>query len=110
MKIYMVMGLVDALIPLLPTKLLRNLVPEELIAGLVGLSLLIAVIITGSAIMQVMPEGQTVSQSYELDYHLKNDPDSDMKYSLNNGRPLYIQHTIDDNKISEGGSTKISLG
>jgi len=60
--------------------------------------------------MQVMPEGQTVSQSYELDYHLKNDPDSDMKYSLNNGRPLYIQHTIDDNKISEGGSTKISLG
>jgi len=26
MKIYMVMGLVDALIPLLPTKLLRNLV------------------------------------------------------------------------------------
>ncbi|AEN07729.1 HNH endonuclease (plasmid) [halophilic archaeon DL31] len=87
----------------------EELSPEELIAGLVGLSLLIAVIITGSAIMQVMPEGQTVSQSYELDYHLKNDPDSDMKYSLNNGRPLYIQHTIDDNKISEGGSTKISL-
>lgn len=87
----------------------QELSPEEMLAGLVGLSLLIAIITTGSAIMQVLPKGQTVSQSYELDYHLVNDPDSDTKYSLNDGPPLYLQHTIYDNAIPDGGKTKISL-
>lgn len=82
--------------------------PEEILAGIVGLVLLVTIIITGSAIMQVMPEGQTVSQSYELDYHLVNDPDSDMKYSLNNGPPLYLQQTIHDNVIPEGETTNIT--
>lgn len=83
--------------------------PEEVLAGVVGLSLLIAMIITGSAIMQVMPEGQTVSQSYELDYHLINGPDSDTKYSLNDGPPIYLQQTIHDNVISVGESTDMAL-
>lgn len=83
--------------------------PEEVIAGIVALSLLIIVIITGSAIMQVMPKGQTASQTYELDYHLENSADSDMKYSLNDGPPLYIEQTIHDNMISEGETTKIAL-
>lgn len=59
--------------------------------------------------MQVIPQGQSVSQSYEMEYHLLNGPDSTTKYSLNDGPPLYLQKTIDDNVISEGETTPVNV-
>lgn len=83
--------------------------PEDLIAGIVGIVLLAALIVTGVSVTQVLPKGQAATQSYELDFHLVNDPDRGTKYSLNNGPPLYLEQSIQDNVIPSNEETEISF-
>lgn len=85
--------------------------PQALIGGLAVIVILAAIVLTGTAIGQVTPNGQTTTQSYELDYHLvKDDSDgSGTEYVYYNGPPLLLDITIHDNSIPKDEEVTLTV-